>query len=89
MSTLIKEIPVETRSDQQMSLQVHEVEVTRCDMIVNKEKALYVVIEQHLGLDDDGLLAVRLSPSQISKLIGQLLIAKAEIETRNKDLQNS
>lgn len=89
MSTLIKEIPVETRSDQQMSLQVHEVEVTRCDIIVNKEKALYVVIEQHLGLDDDGLLAVRLSPSQISKLIGQLLIAKAEIETRNKDLQNS
>lgn len=89
MSTLIKEIPVETRSDQQMSLQVHEVEVTRCNIIVNKEKALYVVIEQHLGLDDDGLLAVRLSPSQISKLIGQLLIAKAEIETRNKDLQNS
>lgn len=89
MSILIKKIPVETRSDQQMSLQVHEVEVTRCNIIVNKEKALYVVIEQHLGLDDDGLLAVRLSPSQISKLIGQLLIAKAEIETRNKDLQNS
>lgn len=84
MSTLIKEIPVETRSDQQMSLQIHEVEVTRCDIIVNKEKALYVVIEQHLGLDDDGLLAVRLSPSQISKLIGQLLIAKAEIETKKQ-----
>ena len=86
MSRLIKKIPVETCSDQQMSLQVHEVEVTRADLVAYKENALYVVIEQYIGLDDDGLLAVRLSPSQISKLIGKLLIAKAEIETKHKDL---
>lgn len=48
-----------------------------------------MVIEQHLGLDDDALLAVTLSPSQVDKLIGQLFVAKAEIETRNKNLQNS
>ena len=89
MSILIKKIPVETRCDQQMSLQVHEVEVTRCDIIVKKENILCVVIEQHLGLDDDALLAVTLSPSQVDKLIGQLFFAKAEIETRNKNLQNS
>lgn len=89
MSILIKKIPVETRCDQQMSLQVHEVEVTRCDIIVKKENILCVVIEQHLGLDDDALLAVTLSPSQVDKLIGQLFVAKAEIETRNKNLQNS
>ena len=89
MSILIKKIPVETRCDQQMSLQVHEVEVTRCDIIVKKENILCVVIEQHLGLDDDALLAVTLSPSQVDKLIVQLFVAKAEIETRNKNLQNS
>ena len=89
MSILIKKIPVETRCDQQMSLQVHEVEVTRCDIIVKKENILCVVIEQHLGLDDDALLAVTLSPSQVDKLIGQLFVAKAEIETRNKNSQNS
>lgn len=89
MNTLIKTFPVETSSDQQLSLQVHKVNHYRSDVLTYTEVVACAVIKQELGLEDDGILSVMLNQSQIDKLIGQLFIAKAELEIRNKELRNN
>lgn len=83
MSKLIKKIPVETRSDSQLSLQIHETNTYRDNEVVSTDNILCIVINQELGLEDDGILAVTLDSHQIDKLIGQLIIAKAELKVRN------
>lgn len=86
MSTLIKTIPVETRSDAQLSLQIHEIKTYQNDEVISVDNRLCVVIDQRLGLEDDGTLAVMLVSHQVDKLISQLLTAKAELEVRNKNI---
>ena len=86
MSILIKKIPVETRSDSQLSLQIHETNTFRNNEVVRTGNVLCVVIDQKLGLEDDGTLAVMLDSHQIDKLIGQLLTAKAELKVMNKNI---
>lgn len=89
MKKKIKVIPVKTSNDTLMSLQISKVKTYRCNKVVKQEWTMSLVLDQALGLEDDGCLATMLSPEQIDSLIGQLVCAKAEVEMRNKQLHNN
>lgn len=89
MKKKIKVIPVKTSNDTLMSLQISKVKTYRCNEVIKQEWAMSLVLDQELGLDDDACLATILSPEQIDSLIGKLVCAKAEVETKNKQLQNN
>ena len=88
MKKKIKVIPVQTNSDTLMSLQISKSKIYGCNnKLVSQEWEMSIVLNQELGLDDDGCLVTTLIAEQIDKLIGQLVCAKAEIEIKNKSLQ--
>lgn len=88
MKKKIKVIPVQTNSDTLMSLQISKSKTYGCNnKLVSQEWEMSIVLNQELGLDDDGCLVTTLKAEQIDKLIGQLVCAKAEIENKNKGLQ--
>ena len=88
MKKKIKVIPVQTNSDTLMSLQISKSKTYGCNnKLVSQEWEMSIVLNQELGLDDDGCLVTTLKAEQIDKLIGQLVCAKAEIENKNKSLQ--
>lgn len=79
----MKTIEVETTSDTQMCLHVCECHIENEYGISKPFYELGISLKKETGEEDDGTQITTLNVSQILRLIGQLLTAKAELEVRN------
>ena len=77
MKKKIKVIPVQTNSDTLMSLQISKSKTYGCNnKLVSQEWEMSIVLNQELGLDDDGCLVTTLKAEQIDKKKNKIIDAE-------------
>ena len=82
----MKTIEVETNSDTQMRLHICECHIENEYGISKPFYELCISLKKETGEEGDGTQITTLNGSQILRLVGQLLTARAELEVKNKNI---